>query len=125
MRKFKFRVWSHNLKHFLNGGVVIQLDGQIDEVRAGEFLGEEPNAVIQQFTGLLDKNNKDIYEGDILKCIGHDGWFDSIGYYYNMEVKFKLIPSGDSDIAGYIHIPQNREIIGNIFENPELLKMKA
>jgi uncharacterized phage protein (TIGR01671 family) len=95
-------------------------------VRIVYFLGwfkcDEDNCKIQQFTGLLDKNDREIYEGDILKVKGYEKWTDTVGYYSNLEVKHSFTESGDSESIGYIYIPKDREIIGNIFENPELIK---
>ena len=62
---------------------------------------------IMQYTGLKDKNHKEIYEGDIVRLAG----------YGDYEVKFPFIQlyeaSAESDIG---------EVIGNIHENPELIK---
>lgn len=66
--------------------------------------------VYQQFTGLLDKNGKEIYEGDIIERRGIK------------EVEF--LSGDDCDFQGF-DIDQvfgKWEIIGNIFETPELLK---
>lgn len=62
---------------------------------------------VMQFTGLKDKNDKDIYDGDILKG----------GIYLSYEVKWDYIDCGwnISENAKYF------EIIGNIYENAELL----
>jgi uncharacterized phage protein (TIGR01671 family) len=75
-----------------------------------------------QFTGLLDNEGKEIYEGDILSCHAFDGWFDDGGHSFNFEVKHSIIKSGESDISGFVRVPESRVVIGNVFENPELLK---
>lgn len=73
----------------------------------------DDNYVVMQFTGLHDKNGKEIYEGDIIKWGVHVGavkWINS------------CIVFGD----GFGLFPCNltSEIIGNIYENPELLGSK-
>ena len=103
MRPLKFRIWDGNNKHFVYPDIL--------ELNAGlEY---------QQFTGLLDKQGKEIYEGDVVQ--------DSHGYKARIEYSdgaFILIIEGrfpDTDMAGE---GNNKfyEVIGNVWENPELLK---
>lgn len=80
---------------------------------------------ITQFTGLKDKNGKEIYEGDMFKRANEH----SVGFHYCVVIFenacFKLEPINYS-AAFYGHdlnqFNKNYEIIGNIFENPELIK---
>ena len=67
-----------------------------------------------QFIGLQDKNGKDIYEGDIIKT----------DQYSLFEVKFGEWNCGCcSDVYGYdIGDKHSMEVIGNVYDNPELLK---
>jgi uncharacterized phage protein (TIGR01671 family) len=69
---------------------------------------------LMQFTGLHDKNGKEIYEGDILKTP-----------YNNAEVKFKdgqfgILKNNSRYGRDFTSCMSNFEIIGNIYENPEL-----
>ena len=117
-RPIKFRVWDFTIKRF---------DTQIYQV--GEQFGHPSSCdwIAQQYTGLTDSNDKEIYEGDILK-IHYDVGGDVIG-----QVLY------EADEGGYIfqwerkgpnqhHINLNCDvafesvIVGNILENPELLK---
>ena len=121
----KFRVWDKLVERFIKcdegyqGHYVLSLKGEFHNLQNGSG-GKE--YIVQQYTGLKDKNGVEIYEGDILKCKGFNGWFDQVGFYYNVVVKHTIIESGESQIAGFAYIPIDREVIGNIFENPELLK---
>ena len=68
---------------------------------------------LMQFTGLLDKNGKEIYEGDILKYRGKLSFNDPpfVVEWQNDDARWtEFYPSN------------NFEVIGNIYENPELLK---
>ena len=79
---------------------------------------------LMQFTGLLDKNGKEIYEGDIVvfhrlddepleDCVKHIvRWFDSIPGFNTVE---------PPDVAEMPTDSESLEVIGNVFENPELL----
>lgn len=128
-RKLKFRIWSNEEVGRIdieNGKMVHFKGGWINPFRIevnenGELfdLHGEQSIIIQQFTGLFDKNGGEIYEGDILKVITSGDWFK---YTHNMEVKFEQKKFGESEGIGFFCIPNDREVIGNIFENLELLK---
>lgn len=141
-REIKFRVWDNKYNGWMHsifpngvgnyvtvGGrgynfqMILDNETLTDKIHEEiPFNGTNPRWIVQQYTGLKDKNGKEIFEGDILKCKTFDGWFDKVGYYYNREVKHVTACSGESEISGFLYIPVEREVVGNIFENPELLK---
>jgi uncharacterized phage protein (TIGR01671 family) len=129
MRQFKFRAWSKQLSRWLTKDEWhFDFDGNIHFIDLCPESTERPVAphiikkqfVIQQFTGILDRNKKEIYEGDIVK--------DSSSYYSTQRlnvVEWITTENGQRGWDGFYGYPgeqSNREIIGNIFENPELLK---
>lgn len=84
---------------------------------------------VGQFTGLHDKNGKEIYEGDILMCIGQRE--DNKGRKYFRKVLFKngsfcmSVPEYGVNSSLYAHVVNgklNWEVIGNIYDNPELME---
>ncbi len=127
MREFKFRVWDKELKQFNspnvhhleknNGILSIVLNSDVKKI-AGE-----DRFVIQQYTGIDDFWGKEIYEGDIIKLKGSP-------YLYSIEWQDYQWCINDHYVLGYddCYQPLNEcvydraQIIGNIFENPELLE---
>jgi hypothetical protein len=72
---------------------------------------------VTEFTGLLDKNGKEVYEGDI---IGNRYWCKSIVFYegsFGYWDKVNSIP----EFFMLYRYAKNQEVIGNIYENPELI----
>lgn len=107
MRPIKFRAWDKELKEFVSQSfnMVIRINENLENERF-EFM---------QFTGLLDKNGKEIYENDICRVDVDDGY---IGTVYFEDGAFQFDSTVLSDSVDDI------EIIGNIYENPNLLTPK-
>ena len=92
--------------------------------RQVEFIEIDPDTV-GQFTGLLDKNGKRIFEGDVLRWVGPDGEVGKVYVVFAGGV-FALqsveCPLADPDLFADFEIgEQTLEVIGNIHDNPELL----
>ncbi len=116
-RILKFRFWSKNQKKFVYPFIWVQSNNSLS---ANDGDGED--IIIQQFTGLQDRNKKDICEGDIIKVSnsapnrgGRDGIY--LVEYYNGS----FWAGGLNCISCFILRGQIFEIIGNILENSELL----
>ena len=124
MREIKFRVWDTKSKNWIQNDVVIRLNGRIVEVSYGELMGEETGCILQQYTGLKDKNDREIYEGDIIichpdsqeKCIVD--WSPD-GIWWATD----LIQPPERELYGQeLYMYPKCQVIGNILENPDLLK---
>lgn len=146
MRPIKFRAWDKENKKWLHDfrihpeGHVMAATGLLDDMNAGEnlqfWLYEKSvktmdNMELMQFTGLLDKNGKEIYEGDIFQSRNKNE-SDMQGEIYfeagcfKMEYGYQKPTKNqrkDYFLSGSIGEDGAKEIevIGNIYENPELL----
>ena len=143
-REIKFRVWAIAKKEMIQPACVMLCPNEFREYRVfeasdKEFLGNDKHFELMQYTGLKDKNGKEIYEGDILQM--------KLKYYSKSR---KLLQGGETiseeeeeytkDVAGVVRwgyagfefyrnfgeelgkiINTPCEIIGNIYENPNLL----
>lgn len=133
MKEIKFRAWDKEKK-------VMQFVGAIDWDSSEKIMScntetsklyvpfGEPDFELMQFTGLTDKQGKEIYEGDIVE------WEEQTPIDYNCSEYKKVNITGgiiwDNDRLGFLienfsgkmKIPREVENIGNIYENPYLLK---
>lgn len=124
MRPIKFRAWNQYGRKKMMTPCEGQLlaDALLYTVYSYSLLGPRADAediVLMQFTGLYDKNKKEIYEGDILKDSGFGG--------NSLEV-VRWVQSGWEPANSYLNWTRHiltAEVVGNIYENPELLKGQA
>ena len=98
---------------------IVPLDAKYTVTSMGtvlhDILAVDP-ATIGQYTGLVDKNGKKIFEGDIVKQRNEIGTI----YYERNYCTLAIVLKRNADL--FQHIKYKCEIIGNIHDNPELLR---
>lgn len=120
-QQIKFRAWNPDTKQ-----IIYPKDGDILTVTAsGEveyWFGGFTKCEIQWFTGLKDENGKEIYEGDVLGgFVLKGGEAYPVGVYWNNDMAAFCITDHKGLPLGSWS-PEHTQIIGNIYENPDLLK---
>ena len=127
--RFKFRVWNKEQNRFHHSfccditasGTLVISQG----IEGKKYIVDDDNYVVQQCTGLKDKNGKLIYEGDIIRdehseAVAIIEW---LSYAYSLMAHIRgmddYLPL--EDICYALEVATPFEIIGNIYENKELL----
>ncbi|MGG1444364.1 YopX family protein [Brevibacillus laterosporus] len=139
MREIKFRIWDKANEIIIqdDGHFYITADG--DVIGVNDDLDISESVILMQYTGLHDKNGKEIYEGDILDCTcelltnfgrtrtGKMGttiyevfWRDE-GWRERVIRSDSLVSGKDSD--GVAVTAKYSKVIGNIYEHPNLLQV--
>jgi hypothetical protein len=139
MRDIKFRGWHSTQKKMYSAEQMA--NDQLTLLPTGEFINVNGRStslsmiypkdkfIPLQCTGLKDKNGKEIYEGDLVRqkqkfadgyqifliAWGHIGWFPELKARKLEKMMHKIEGENDADWEQF-------EVIGNIYENPELLK---
>lgn len=139
MREIKFRAWNKKknkmTKHFGYGKTYMSGG---DGISINELIKAEQayNMIIMQYTGLKDKNEKEIYEGDVVESVspiimlstnketGEMGRSVYVVGYEKDRARFNFKRITDNNFEGYgmkqTHQSKWYTIIGNVYENPEL-----
>jgi uncharacterized phage protein (TIGR01671 family) len=110
MRPIKFRAWD--------GTGMNSWEWFTKNRKDVNWLESQKNWVVMQFTGLLDKNGKEIYEGDIVR----DELLKEKPIHEVVFEKGIFRVKGVPNEVWLSAVPSSFEVLGNIYENPELLK---
>lgn len=127
-RKIKFRAYDKVRKEYLSAGkIFLTINSGKNPADSVQYLDvlRGPNLyanrfVIEQFTGLLDRNGTEIYEGDIILC--KEKYIYTVEWMsdgFNMRGK---LYGGVTSLKSFLRI--EKEVIGNIHDNPDLLNGK-
>jgi uncharacterized phage protein (TIGR01671 family) len=128
MREIKFRFWNKLARTYKRSWRnAICYDGKFIEYDPDMMEYDDPIdfsksiVVAQQYTGFKDRNGKEVYEGDLVECDdGLRGRMYGEVVYDNDYGAFRIV---FTDLLQWtFYKAENIEVIGNIFENPELLK---
>ena len=122
MREIKFRAWDKKNKKWLQADQISEyyavysfVDSK-DKEWGFEMLGQDIE--LMQFTGLKDKNGKESFESDLVKREGEIG----VIIWDKIEARFRIIIENSYPTRNYPLDSSLFEVIGNIYENPNLLK---
>ena len=128
MREIKFRAWDKKFKQMCTVDLLDLLTDGVEGNRpnGGGAVLENDEFELMQYTGLKDKNGKEIYEGDIFKH-GTERSFvkwdkDDLQWFAQRCKKHyptdKILNKDGHMLSGF----SNYEVIGNVYENPELIE---
>lgn len=151
MREIKFRAWDRKRKIMIGSDYPDNWDDDVDSkdewwedvdmmcLTGIEDAVDNENLFIMQYIGLTDCSDKKIYEGDIVKCFLNCDGQDILMDEYNNGPKgivlifwdyagfcAEVIKKPKGYLANYIDLVDctTLRVLGNVFENPELLKKK-
>ena len=117
MRQLKFRAWDKKNKRFgLQGFSILGECTVFDLVEQYRLENLLEDLDITQYTGMNDRNGQEIYEGDVVRFVTNTE--EHIAKVFYSELEGVMYPTHE----GRCVLEDNAVVIGNIFENPEILQ---
>ena len=136
MRELKFRAWDKEELEMISPDKLLTL---YNNRFLNEILVSDKKVTLMQYTGLKDRNGVEIYEGDIVQVSGSDGYYVTAkvvyecGAFWFYAKNISLVFEEDCDnmvMLGSMYIEHGDggdaldmvEVVGNIHQNPDLLR---
>lgn len=130
MREIQFRGYAiekYEGSNWFYGGICMNYDDKLAYIDSpGNGLVPVKWESVGQYTGLKDKNGKGIYEGDVVDTVYDGKLFTGVVIYDESELDFKATNGEENYGSNFQYLPccDEVEVIGNIYENPDLLKWR-
>lgn len=131
----RYRAWIKPQKHMVGKDDLLVIDYDLTQIMTQQVFFEKglaverdikyydfEDVVLMQSTGLKDKNGKEIFEGDILGT--KDGLLNGIVVYRTDLGMWTNTLLRYNNFERLCNIANSRKILGNIYENPELLEVE-
>ena len=115
-REIKFRAWNEVSEKMLNWNEFLNTN-----MKNTFIAPESTGLILMQYTGLHDKNGKEIYEADIVKALIRGRWFVGKVIYEHTGFTIDVTNNKALEFGRRGIIEPWTEVIGNIYDNPELL----
>lgn len=130
--KQKFRAWDSAKKEMFKDTFAITESGQVVVVEQEDVMSPPDyvfvnHLVIMQSTGLFDKNNKEIFEGDVVRQVRTQPTTENeiiIGVVTMLEGAWLIMNDGEQLASQLWSETDENEIIGNVYGNKDILEVK-
>ena len=123
MEGINFRAWDIKTES-MRDVLVIDWVNELIDLSSGIIERRPHEVILMQYTGLKDKNGVEICEGDIVETVYNGEVFAGVVVYDLSEVDFKVTDGKEKYGRNFQYLTGNdeNEVLGNIYENPELLE---
>ncbi len=119
MREIKFRAWDNKKECFTDYQIMDNFILFFEKHNGCWLSNKENRFELMQYTGLNDKNGKEIYEGDIIEV---DGYGNKEIYTVSYRYGRYVLETKDL-VEGFLDVDDDfLEVVGNIYEHPKLLE---